>query len=97
MTEDSFVCGDVIVTLSPYPLTSLQKQFVAEAKSLGLKVDWDYSGRFMYGEQCPSVDVDKLSDFPHGESKYCTDNMGLGYVYYCPKNMKKSAGNFQRG
>lgn len=59
-----------------------QKQFIDDALQQGLEVDYSYSGRCMYGETCPSVRVDCVTEL-NSESNYKWDQMGLGYVLYC--------------
>lgn len=63
-------------------LTEKQKKFIKICKDNDLKVYYDYSGRGMFGETCPAVDVDNLSDFPENPHEFKIDNMGLGYVIY---------------
>lgn len=64
-----------------YELSDSQKKFVKAAKSAGLKVRYDYSGRFMYGRKCPAV-VCGSGQF--GFKGCRVDNMGLDMVYYMP-------------
>lgn len=59
-----------------------QKKFIKAVENAGLEVNFDYSGRGMYGKTCPSVTVSSLADFPGNPYKYEVDNMGLGYVVY---------------
>ena len=75
-----------------YKLTERQIDFVENAETEGLTVDYNYSGRFMRGVECPSVNVDYLSDFPHAERHYATDSMGLGHVVYCPEMVNTETG-----
>lgn len=65
-----------------YELSENQRQFVEDAEAHDLEVH-DYSGRFMYGKQCPSVHVDGLADF-HTKTHYASDSLGLGFVIYAP-------------
>ena len=59
-----------------------QQTFIKDAISQGFKVDYDYSGRAMYGRECPSIYVqDLLNDFT-SSAKVKSDNMGKGYVIY---------------
>ena len=62
-------------------LTENQKQFVKDAQGQGLEVDYTYSGRFMYGDTCPSVVVRSPSEF-NTSANTEWDNMGLNYVVY---------------
>lgn len=66
-----------------YELSETQKRFVRLCKKHELKIDYGYSGRFMYGRKCPSVVVDHLSEFPGNPHKFQIDDMGLGKVVYC--------------
>jgi hypothetical protein len=57
-----------------------QRQFIADAESQGY--EWVYySGRGMFGRQCPSVHVEDPSDL-ETTAKHRTDSLGLGYVLY---------------
>jgi hypothetical protein len=64
-----------------YELSDNQQKFVSDAESQGLDVDYTYSGRFMYGQQCPCVKVDSAHEF-NTEATCSTDNLGLGFVIY---------------
>jgi len=67
---------------TPWKDTPKRRKFVEEAEAAGLKVR-SYSGRFMYGRECPSVNVDYLEDRDLFSMQVKTDNMGRGYVLYC--------------
>lgn len=71
------------LTLSeaPYQLSDNQKRFVKDAEKEGKEVDFTYSGRFMYGEQCPSVRLDRGERF-NTRAKVTEDSLGLGTVVY---------------
>ncbi len=60
-----------------------EKEFTEKAIELGYEVN-PYSGRCMYGEECPSVVVDNPNDFiaEMGMKGLKVDNMGLKYVVY---------------
>jgi hypothetical protein len=64
-----------------YELSDNQKQFVRDAEEQGLEINWDYSGRGMFGKCCPAVMVDGLGEF-HTTANYESDSMGLGFVIY---------------
>lgn len=64
-------------------LSDNQKVFVIDAEHQEFKVDHGYSGRNMYGKTCPAVRVDGIGDF-RTMAQYSSDNMGKGYVIYCP-------------
>ena len=66
-----------------YALSKRQAIFVREAETQGLKVDYTYSGRGMYGVECPSVDVEDLASVSFGIPTR-TDTLGTGYVIYVP-------------
>ena len=57
-----------------------QQLFVAEAEEAGLEV-YSYSGRGMYGKECPAVTVDGPGSFGT-KAETCWDNMGLRFVVY---------------
>ena len=57
-----------------YELSKNQKKFVKDAQAQGFKVDYSYSGRFMYGRCCPSVCVKSVGEFVT-KSKTSYDNM----------------------
>lgn len=58
-----------------------QIQFIEDAEKCGLRVDHSYSGRGMYGDTCPAVRVDDMSELTT-TARWVWDNMGLGYVMY---------------
>ena len=65
-------------------MTENQKQFIKDASRQGYTVDYDYSGRGMYGRTCPSVNIDRIGEFGT-KAKTQSDNMGMGFVIYCPR------------
>lgn len=65
---------------APYDLSDNQRQFVQDALAAGHEIDWSYSGRGMYGRECPAIRVDDLEFMSRAEVEW--DNMGLGYVIY---------------
>lgn len=68
-----------------YKLTKNQQRFIKEAKKAGMEISYTYSGRRMFGRQCPSVVVDDLLDGIREfskETKVATDNMGKQFVLY---------------
>lgn len=58
-----------------------QLQFIEDVQNCGLDVRYDYSGRGMYGDSCPSVTVDSFDELTT-TAKWTWDNMGLSYVMY---------------
>lgn len=65
----------------PYPLTQNQRAFVRAAQRAKLTVDYAYSGRNMFGRQCPAVRCDPGQFGFRGAS---TDGMGKQIVVYMP-------------
>lgn len=57
--------------------------FRRKAKALGYEVI-EYSGKGMYGRECPAVVVPNILDFVSeiGMKGLKSDNMGLDYVVY---------------
>jgi len=64
-----------------YELSENQKRFIEDAEDFGLEVNYTYSGRGMFGDQCPAVEIDHAGDFGT-KARTETDTMGLGYVIY---------------
>jgi hypothetical protein len=62
-------------------LTDNQIKFVTDAEKQGYEVNFSYSGRGMFGRECPSIVVDTIEDFVSA-TKFRKDNMGMGYVLY---------------
>jgi hypothetical protein len=67
--------------LEPLIYSDNQVKFINEAQEQGLDIDYNYSGRAMYGDVCPSVEVEHSSDFKT-TANYYTDSMGLDIVMY---------------
>ena len=67
---------------APYELTEKQKAFVRAVEAEGLEVYYTYSGRGMFGRQCPAVNLDGGESFGFRGSSQ--DSMGLGTVIYMP-------------
>lgn len=66
----------------PYELTDAQKRFVRKARREGLRIDYGYSGRGMFGAKCPAVTVDYIGSFSFKGAR--SDNMGRSFVIYMP-------------
>lgn len=64
-------------------LSENQRQFVKDAEECELDVDYNYSGRGMYGARCPAVRVGQANDIAT-KAKVSTDSMGRGMVVYAP-------------
>lgn len=64
-----------------YELSPIQKRFVKAAEKQGLDVYYTYSGRFMFGRQCPAVNCGAGQFGFKGASQ---DQMGKGIVVYMP-------------
>ncbi len=65
---------------APYSLSENQTIFVRDCFRLDLEIDWEYSGRMMFGRKCPATVIS--SGGLSTTAKYCTDNMGLSTVFY---------------
>jgi len=66
-----------------YELSPRQKLFVkwANLQDTENEVYYTYSGRGMFGRQCPAINLDHI---PLNLPKHISyDNMGKGYVIYC--------------
>lgn len=59
-----------------------QKQFIKDAERQGFEVDYDYSGRGMYGRTCPSIIEERGGDKFGTKAKTRQDSMGLDAVVY---------------
>lgn len=65
-----------------------REEFIRAAENMGFEVQ-PYSGRAMYGEECPSITLDQYANVNDviaelGIRGLRTDSMGLGTVVYCP-------------
>lgn len=67
-----------------YALSDNQVRFCVDAENNNQELRLDYSGRGMYGQKCPAVTVDDVSEFTT-TAKYRTDSMGLGVVMYAQR------------
>lgn len=65
-------------------LSIKQKKFVELCARDKIDIDYTYCGRGMFGEPCPCIRVDTLSDVSFNPYTYNVDNMGKGFVIYCP-------------
>jgi hypothetical protein len=69
----------------------MKNAIISKAEELGLRIDYTYSGRYMYGATClgvvgPMADLDELLSEVKGSAKGLKkDNMGLDYIYYWPE------------
>jgi hypothetical protein len=63
--------------LAGYPLSDNQVEFCLDADDANLDIEYDYSGRYMYGKTCPAV----YDDVPTMAS-VAKDSMGRGIVTY---------------
>lgn len=64
-----------------YELSPNQQQFVADALEQGFSVNYEYSGRGMYGRCCPAVTVASPSEF-RTQAFTCWDQLGRNVVVY---------------
>ena len=62
-------------------LSENQQLFVKDAEEQGYKINFNYSGRGMYGKTCPSIVTHGIADF-RTEAGYSYDNMGMDFVIY---------------
>ena len=65
-------------------LSANQQQFVQDAEQQDLFVDYEYSGRGMYGKEYPAVRVNGPADF-RTSAHYKTDSMGRGIIIYASR------------
>ena len=56
--------------------------FIADANKYGHEVDYHYSGKGMYGKECPAVYLDRTDRSFRTNANTVEDNMGLGTVVY---------------
>ena len=68
----------------PYPLTDNQYKFVKDVENQGFEIYFTYSGRGMYGEKCPAVDLHPIERLMT-DAEYYQDSMGRDTVLYCPR------------
>jgi hypothetical protein len=64
-------------------LSENQKLFVKDAERQGFEVDFEYSGRGMYGMECPAVRCNAPGEFGT-KAGISSDAMGKGIVIYAP-------------
>jgi hypothetical protein len=79
--EDENFDDDGNMITPNYELSENQQQFVDDAEEAGYTVDYGYSGRGMFGRECPSIIVEGIADFAT-KADYKADNMGMDYVIY---------------
>lgn len=70
----------IMIKLPNVQMNPKRKRFVKKAKEQGFEL-FEYSGRFMYGEYCPAIQVDYLCEFK-GYEKFNYDQLGKGAVIY---------------
>lgn len=66
---------------TPWEQTDRRSEFVSDAIAQGFKV-YAYSGRGMYGAQCPAITVSNPVNF-QTKTEPNVDNMGRDFVLYC--------------
>lgn len=64
-----------------YVLSESQKRFARKAKKEGFPVDYNYSGRGMFGRRCPAV---RCNAGEFGYKGAAQDQMRKGVVIYMP-------------
>ena len=67
-----------------YEVSDNQVQFLNDAEEQGLEIRTNYSGRGMFGQQCPGVVVDDENKFTT-KARTIRDGMGLQMIIYCPR------------
>ena len=73
-----------VINLNEVPqLSPHQTQFVQDALDADLPIR-RYSGRGMYGRECPGVNVDDPISFK-SDIHYSWDSMGRGFIVYVPR------------
>lgn len=80
-------------------MTTISKELACEIRSLGVRIDTQYSGRFMFGRRCFGIIVDDVEalielalDLPGNEQEEFrqvlrtmrSDNMGFSKIVYFP-------------
>lgn len=65
-----------------YELSDNQKLFVKDAEEQGFDIDYEYSGRGMYGKECPAVRVGRYEKELVSHSRFNEDSLGMGVVQY---------------
>lgn len=80
-------------------MTVISQRLARELTDLGVRVDKDYSGRFMFGRTCFGIVVDDISEvstiaidlsrsaqkeFREVVRAMRRDNLGLSYIAYFP-------------
>jgi hypothetical protein len=64
-----------------YELSEKQVRFCVEAEEQGCDIDFNYSGRGMFGRKCPAVITDEDTEF-NPTMRVQRDSMGTGAVIY---------------
>ncbi len=62
-------------------MTANQIRFCEDAIREGVEIH-AYSGRGMYGVECPSVHVGQICDATFTRASFDADTLGMGYVLY---------------
>lgn len=70
-----------IISNAPYKLSDNQIQFIRDALNQGLTINWEYSGRGMFGAICPAV----IGSSFNSKSDFSYDSMGLKKVFYAKR------------
>ena len=70
---------------SGYKLSDNQVKFCQDAEDEGRDIDFEYSGRGMFGKTCPAVRVTEDEDEFKSKAKTQTDGMGTGVVVYAQR------------
>jgi hypothetical protein len=73
--------ADDLINSCNYELSDNQIQFVRDVVAAGKEVNFDYSGRSMFGKPCPAVTLNFDESFLT-DAQIAQDSLGLGTVIY---------------
>lgn len=62
-------------------LSNNQQKFLEDAIAQDKDIDFEYSGRGMFGDRCPAVRLEQFESF-HTDAEAYSDSLGLGSVVY---------------
>lgn len=66
-----------------YELSVNQKIFCVDVDYDHYEIDFQYSGRNMFGRKCPAI-RSNISEI-ESDAEYSTDQMGRGYIFYAQR------------
>ena len=70
--------------MAHYNLSEEQEQFIEEAESHKLKVEYNYNNNFTKGRNCPAVRVNSLKGQSFNGKSIQWDKDESGFVIYAP-------------